>query len=45
MLLMLVSYTYSAVIRALSNYEMATDIAPVDVGTTAAFVSRVPGLQ
>jgi len=33
----------SAVIRALSNYEMATDIAPVDVGTTAAFVSRVPG--
>ena len=33
----------SAVIRALSNYEMATDIAPVDVGTTPAFVSRVPG--
>lgn len=33
----------SAVIRPLSNYEMATDIAPVDVGTTAAFVSRVPG--
>ena len=33
----------SAVIRALSNYEMATDIAPVDVGTTTAFVSRVPG--
>jgi hypothetical protein len=33
----------SAVIRALSNYEMATDIAPVDVGTTSAFISRVPG--
>ena len=33
----------SAVIRSLSNYEMATDIAPVDVGTTTAFVSRVPG--
>ena len=33
----------SAVIRTLSNYEMATNIAPVDIGTTAAFVSRVPG--
>jgi hypothetical protein len=33
----------SAVIRALSNYEMATDIAPVDIGTTSAFVSRLPG--
>jgi hypothetical protein len=33
----------SAVVRAISNYEMATDIAPVDVGTTAAFISRVPG--
>ena len=33
----------SAVIRALSNYEMATDIAPADVGTTSAFISRVPG--
>jgi len=33
----------SAVIRALSNYEMATDIAPVDIGTTSAFISRVPG--
>ncbi len=33
----------SAVIRALANYEMATDIAPVDVGTTSAFISRVPG--
>jgi len=31
------------VIRALSNYEMATDIAPIDVGTSPAFVSRVPG--
>jgi len=33
----------SAVIRALANYEMATDIAPVDIGTTSAFISRVPG--
>ena len=33
----------SAVIRTLSNYEMATNIPPVDIGTTAAFVSRVPG--
>jgi hypothetical protein len=33
----------SAVIRTLSNYEMATDIEPVDVGTTAAFISKVPG--
>ena len=33
----------SAVIRTLSNYEMATDISPVDVGTTSAFISRVPG--
>jgi hypothetical protein len=33
----------SAVVRAISSYEMNTDIAPVDVGTTAAFVSRVSG--
>ena len=33
----------TAVIRSLSNYEMATDIAPVDVGITAAFINRVPG--
>ena len=33
----------SAVIRTLSNYEMATNVEPVDIGTTAAFVSRVPG--
>ena len=33
----------SAVIRDLSNYEMATDISPVDIGTTSAFVSRLPG--
>ena len=33
----------SAVIRTLSNYEMATNIQPVDIGTTTAFVSRVPG--
>jgi hypothetical protein len=33
----------TASIRALSNYEMATDIAPADVGTMTTFVSRVPG--
>jgi hypothetical protein len=33
----------TAVIRTLANYEMATDVAPVDIGTTSAFVSRVPG--
>ena len=33
----------SAVIRTLSNYEMATNIRPVDIGTTTAFISRVPG--
>ena len=31
----------SALIRSLSNYEMATDVQPVDVGTSYAFVSRV----
>lgn len=33
----------SAVVRSISNYEMNTDIAPVDVGTIAAFVSNVAG--
>ena len=33
----------SAVVRSLSNYEMNTNIPPVDVGTTAAFVSNVSG--
>ena len=33
----------TAVIRTLSNYEMDPNITPVDVGTTAAFLSRVPG--
>jgi hypothetical protein len=33
----------TAVIRSLSNYEMDPTIPPVDVGTTAAFVNRVPG--
>jgi len=33
----------SALIRSLSNYEMDPNIEPVDVGTTAAFVSRVSG--
>ena len=33
----------STIVRSLSNYEMDNNIAPVDVGTTAAFVSKVPG--
>ena len=33
----------SAIVRALSSYEMNTAIAPVDVGTTVAFVSKVSG--
>ena len=33
----------SATVRAISNYETDVNIAPVDVGTTAAFVSKVPG--
>jgi hypothetical protein len=33
----------TAVIKSLSNYEMATDIAPKDVGTTPVFVTKVPG--
>ena len=33
----------SAIVRSLSNYEMDPNIAPVDVGTTAAFISKVPG--
>jgi len=33
----------TTIIRALSNYEMATDISPVDVGVTTAFINRVPG--
>ena len=33
----------TTIIRALSNYEMAPDIAPVDVGANSAFVNRVPG--
>ena len=33
----------TTLIRSLSNYEMAPDIAPVDVGVNAAFVNRVPG--
>ena len=32
----------TAVIRAISNYEMDPDIDPCDVGTTAVFVSKVP---
>ena len=33
----------TAVIRSISNYEMAATISPVDVGTTAAFINTVPG--
>jgi hypothetical protein len=33
----------SATVRAISNYETDTTISPVDVGTTSAFVSKVPG--
>ena len=33
----------TAVIRSISNYEMSSTIAPVDVGTTAALVNTVPG--
>jgi len=33
----------STIVRNISNYEMNTNIAPVDVGTTSAFVSRVSG--
>jgi len=33
----------SAIVRAISNYEMDANIPPADVGTTAAFVSQVSG--
>ena len=33
----------SAVVRAISNYEMNTNVPPVDVGTTMAFLSKVSG--
>jgi len=33
----------SAVVRSISSYEMNTEIAPIDVGTTLAFVSSVSG--
>ena len=33
----------TSIIKDLSNYEMDSDIAPVDVGTTAAFITKVPG--
>jgi len=33
----------TAVIKSLSNYEMATDVAPKDVGTTPVFITKVPG--
>ena len=33
----------TTVIRAISNYEMDSKIPPVDVGTTTAFINKVPG--
>ena len=33
----------TTVIRSISNYEMASTISPVDIGTTTAFVNTVPG--
>jgi hypothetical protein len=33
----------TAVIRTVSNYEMDPKVTPVDVGTTAAFINKVPG--
>ena len=33
----------TSIIKDLSNYEVDPDIAPVDVGTTAAFITKVPG--
>ena len=32
----------SAVVRAISNYEMDVNIEPLDIGTSAIFVSKVP---
>jgi hypothetical protein len=32
----------TAVIRGVANYEMESSIAPVDIGTTVGFVSKVP---
>jgi len=33
----------STIVRAISSYEMDTNISPVDVGTTSVFVSSVSG--
>jgi hypothetical protein len=33
----------TSVVRAISNYEMNTEVPPVDVGTTMAFISKVSG--
>ena len=33
----------STIVRSISSYEMDTNISPVDVGTTSAFVSQVSG--
>ena len=33
----------TTIIRSIANYEMDPNITPVDVGTTAAFLTKVPG--
>ena len=33
----------TALIRPLSNYEMESNVRPVDMGTTVSFISKVPG--
>ena len=33
----------SAIVRAISNYEMDTNIPPVDIGTATGFINTVPG--
>ena len=33
----------TTIIRSIANYEMTSNISPVDVGTTAAFLTKVPG--
>jgi|TARA_R100001463_G_scaffold1840_3_gene7889 hypothetical protein len=33
----------TSIIKDLSNYEIDTNIAPVDIGSTSAFITKVPG--
>ena len=35
----------TSVIRSLANYEMSSSISPVDIGTSVAFVTTVPGVS